>query len=302
MYRAKTNSISTVDIAGYLNKTTEFGKNYTIHIPSSIDDLNENSIAFCDSISYEELSKISKKILILTESIDLEGKSRDSLVADIIITDNPERDFYLVVKEFFIEENLFLVDSSVEIDKSVKLGVNINIGANSSIGKNVVIGNNTYIGKNVIISDDVEIGTSCYIKDGSIIGSDSFKFIKEDKKSFYIPFFGKLIIGDDVWVGSKVVVERPSIGKAYINDGVKIDDLVQIGADSNIGQNTEIAAGSIVGREVDIGLDCMLGINSVIKPNIKIEDWVTTGIGAVVISNLKQNCVYVGNPARTLKK
>jgi UDP-3-O-[3-hydroxymyristoyl] glucosamine N-acyltransferase len=302
MYKIKKNSIETFDISNYLNQKLVFDKDYVIKQPSSLSEIENNCITFTNDISIEELLLIEKESVILTNKINLQDINKELIIPELIFTEEPEKDFYLIVKEFFIEDEIFSISKSALINNKVDIGINVNIGDGSNISENVKIGNNTFIGKNVIIHNNVSIGSNCYLKDGSIIGSDSFKFIKEDDKYSYIPFLGNLIIENDVWIGSNVVIEKSAIGNMKISNDVKIDDLVQIGSDCNIKEHTQIAAGSIIGRDVNIGSNCILGINTIVKPEIKISDNVKIGMGTVVIKNLKSDNIYVGNPAHKLEK
>lgn len=301
MYKVKKNNIRIDDIAVYLNKMSLLKKEFEIIEPSGTDNMINNSIIYLEKAKKEDILKLDCECLILMNPMDFTDEETSLIVPDIIFTETPEKDFYLIVKEFFIQEELYTIHSSVKLNDSVEIGVNVNIAEGSKIGKNVTIKSNTFIGKNVIINDNITIGSGCYLKDNSIIGSESFDFISEDKRYSYIPFLGKLVIGNDVWIGSNVILERPSLNTKYIKDSVKIDDLVQIGSDVNIDNNTQIAAGSIIGKKVNIGSNCALGINTVVKPDIIISDNVITGIGAVVIKNLDPYGTYVGNPAKKLR-
>lgn len=301
MYKIKKNSIKTFDISNYLNKELVFDKDYIITEPCGIKDIKNNCITYVDDISIKDLMSIKNKSIILTKKIDLKNLEKELIIPELVFTPDPEKDFYLIIKEFFIEDEPFSISDSALIDSEANIGINVNIGEGSKISANVKIGNNTFIGKNVIINRNVSIGSNCYLKDGSIIGSDSFKFIKEDDKYSYVPFLGNLLIGNDVWIGSNVVIEKPSIGKMIIENDVKIDDLVQIGSDCNINEHTQIAAGSVIGRNVKIGSNCILGINTIVKPEIEISNDVKIGMGTVVIKDLESNNIYVGNPAQILK-
>lgn len=300
MYKIRKNNIRIDDIAIYLNKQSLLNKEFEITHPAGDENINSNSIVFINNCTKEKLLDISTSALILTQPLQLTREDLKSLSVDVIYTDEPEKEFYQVVKEFFIQDENYTIDNSIVLNETINIGVNVNIGEGSKIGDNVTIGSNTYIGKNVIINDNTTIGSGCYLKDNSIISSESFDFINEDNKLSYIPFLGKLVIGNDVWIGSNVILERSSLNTKYIEDGVKIDDLVQIGSDVNIQKNTQIAAGSIIGRKVTIGSNCSLGINSVVKPEITIENNVTVGIGGVVIRDLDTNETYVGNPAKKI--
>jgi len=299
MYKMKKNCVKTYDVANYLNRTINFGKDFEVTQPSSSDCVFDGVLIFVNEVSAEIISSIDHQCLLLMPETDLDIGLLSTSV-EVIFSDDPERDYYLIVKEFFVQEESFRIDPQVEIDESVTIGVNVNIAPGCKIGKNVCIGNNTYIDRNVCINDNVTVGSGCYFKPGSIIGSEGFKFIKENDRYTYVPFFGKLIIKDNVWIGSNSVIEKPSLGKAFIMSNVKIDDLVEIGADSILGENTQVAAGSIIARNVIIGSDSLLGINTVVKPKVNIGDNVTTGAGCIVINDLESNCVYIGNPAKKI--
>lgn len=301
MYKLKKNSIKVDDIAIYLNSNSLLNKEYEILKPSSAETITNNSLVFLNNTTKDFIFNIDKECLVLMPQMNFIDEELESIKPDIIFTNAPEKDFYLIVKEFFVEEKIFSIDSSVYINSNVKVGVNVNISEGTKIGENVEIGNNTYIGKNVIINDNVVIGSNCYLKDNTIISSESFDFINDNGKHLYVPFLGKLIIEDNVWIGSNVVLEKPSLSTKYIRNGVKIDDLVQIGSDVNIQNNTQIAAGSIIGRKVDIGANCLFGINSVIKPEVKISNNVILGIGTVVVKDLSSDTTYIGNPAKRLR-
>lgn len=294
MYKQKRNDLEISDICNYLNKKAVGDKDYIISNMSNISDAVDGSVTFVDQITNDELLKIDKKILILTNRLSIED---DSFLPELIFTDAPEKDFYIIVKEFFIEKEVYSIDDSVVIPDSSKLGVNVNIGKGTIIGDDVEIGNDSYIGRNVIINEKIKIGNGCYIKDNSIIGSNGFKFINEDNNHTNIPFMGELVIQDGVLIGSMVIIERPLIGKAEIKKDVKIDDLVQIGSDCNIGEHCQFAAGTVLGRNVKIGSNCNAGINSIIKPDLTIGDNTNIGMGAVVVKDLDSNKTYIGNPA-----
>ncbi|QFU23532.1 hypothetical protein FM038_016035 [Shewanella eurypsychrophilus] len=301
MYKIKQNEIGVCDVATYLNTKIHFFEEFYISHPSSPDMAKSNSIVFLEHCTRASLNSLPKDCLLLTQVFETEEFKVNEVNPAIIFTDTPELDFYRVVSEFFVQESIFSIHPSAVLDNSVKLGVNVNVGQGSYLAAGVSVGSNTYIGRNVIIHEGNHIGTNCHIKDGAIIGSESFKFVEDDRHLSMTPFFGHIVIEDNVWIGANVILERPAFDAHTIGENVKIDDLVQVGADVSIGANVQIAAGTIVGRNVSIGCQCKLGINTVIKPNVKIGQQVSTGIGSVVISDLGSSSVYVGNPAKLLR-
>lgn len=135
------------------------------------------------------------------------------------------------------------------------------------------------------------------------IGNDGFGYIKDkDGKWLKFPHFGNVIIGDDVEIGNNVCIDRGALSNTIIGNGVKIDNLVHIAHNVEIGDNTLIIAQSMVGGSTKIGSDCWISPSTSIKNGIKIGNGVLIGMGAVVIRDVEDNKIMVGNPAKELKK
>lgn len=299
MYKLKKPNISASEIAGYLNSKL-IGEDFIINIPSSIKNFKNNSFFYIldeDKFPEERIKKY-KNILILT-SKDI---GRENNNYSYVKTDKPKLDFISVIKEFFIEFDVTQIVSSAKINKDAKIGRNVSIGENSVIGPDVIIGSNTQILNNVVVTSRVEIGKDCIIKDNSTIGSEGYDFeIDEKGNPIHFPHIGKIFIGKNVWIGSNSSIESAKIDNTIINDFVKIDDLVQIGTDCTIDIRCMITAGVIISRNVKIGEETLIAPNASIRENTIIGRNVTVGEGAVVIKNIEDNAVYVGNPARLLK-
>jgi UDP-3-O-[3-hydroxymyristoyl] glucosamine N-acyltransferase len=155
----------------------------------------------------------------------------------------------------------------------VKIGDNTFIGPNSYIGENVQIGNNVTIHSNVYIGHDVKIGNDCEIFPGAKIGTDGFGYAREkDKKWLKIPQTGSVIIGNNVDIGANSTIDRGAIDNTIIHNGVKIDNLVQIGHNCIIGENSIIAGCAGIAGSAIIGKNCMIGGAAMIKGHITIAD------------------------------
>ena len=153
-----------------------------------------------------------------------------------------------------------------------------------------------------VLPPKIVIGNNCDIKPSAVLGNDGFGFEPDENGDLiFFPHFGNVIVGDNVRIGSHVCIDRGNMDDTIINSGVKIDNLVHIAHNVNIGQNTLVVAGSIICGSVKIGKNCFIGANSTIKQKIKIGNNVTIGAGAVVLTNIPDNEIWVGNPAKFLK-
>lgn len=147
-------------------------------------------------------------------------------------------------------------------------------------------------GNNVIIGEYCSIG-----KDGYqyILDEDSGKLIK-------FPHFGNIILEDDVEIGNNVCIARGALSNTILHKGVKVDNLVHIAHNVEIGENTQIIANAMIAGSVKIGKNCWISPSSSIKNQLVIGDNVLIGMGAVVIRNVESNSVMIGNPAKFLRK
>jgi UDP-3-O-[3-hydroxymyristoyl] glucosamine N-acyltransferase len=199
------------------------------------------------------------------------------------------------------------------ISESAKLGEDIYIGAFAYIGNNVILGNNVkiypnaYIGDNVTIGDDTTlfsgakvysesvIGKNCNINSGAIIGADGFGFLPDENgKQQKIPQIGNVIIEDNVEIGSATTIDRATLGSTIIRKGVKLDNLIQIAHNVEIGKNTVIAAQSGVAGSTKVGENCLIGGQVAVIGHIKIGNNVRVQATSGVAKSLKDNDVVQG--------
>lgn len=300
MYRLKKPKIHSSEVAGLINKDL-VGKNIIVTMPASFDELISNCFICITSQDKYDLSKINDRedILVITD-IDF----RESKVKfPYIVTINPKLDFIKAVNEYFIVWDEIKIAESAKIHSNAKIGRNVSIGENVVIGPDVSIGENSRILNNVVITNQVNIGNNCTIKHNSTIGSEGFDFeIDKFGVPIHYPHIGKISIGDNVWVGANSSIECGKIKDTIIENDVKIDDLVQLGYNCRIGERTLITAGVIIERDVCIGKETLIAPNATIRDNIIIGDNVIVGEGAVVVKNIENSAVYVGNPAKFLRK
>ena len=299
MYRLKKIDIYASEIAGYLNRKL-IGEDFIINFPAAAKAPVKNAFIFfehIDDFSKSDLSQLSDLLIILPEAHSTVPQG-----LSFIISPDPCIDFIKVVNEYFTENEPAIISGNAVISPLAKIGRNVLIGNNVVIGPDVVIGENTQVFNNVVIKGRVDIGRDCVVKDNTTIGSTGYNFVfNKQGMPVTFPNIGKVIIGNNIWIGANTSIESPSFENTIISDFVKIDDLVHIGYNSTIGEKTMITAGVVISRNVVIGDKCVLGPNSSVAENITIQNNVVLGLGAVVVSNLDENAVYVGNPARFLK-
>ena len=186
------------------------------------------------------------------------------------------------------------------VSENVKLGNNVKLFPNIFIGENCVIGDNTIINAGVKIYNDTIIGKNCIIHAGTVIGSDGFGFTTENTKVVHI---GNVIIEDDVEIGGNCVLDRATLGSTIIRKGAKLDNLIHIAHNTDIGEGTMLAAqvgfagSSKVGKNVQMG--GQVGING----HITIADGVKIAAQSGVAGNIKEEgAIVMGSPAFSLNE
>jgi UDP-3-O-[3-hydroxymyristoyl] glucosamine N-acyltransferase len=185
------------------------------------------------------------------------------------------------------------------IGNHVKIGKNVKIYPQVFLGDNVVIGDNTTLFAAVKVYSDCRIGKDCTLHTGTVIGADGFGFTPNSENQYKkVAQIGNVIIEDYVEVGANSTIDRATLGSTIIRKGVKLDNLIQIGHNAEIGENTVIAAQTGVAGSTKIGRDCMIGGQVGIVGHIVIADKVKiaaqSGIGSSI---LNEGEIVQGSPA-----
>jgi len=191
------------------------------------------------------------------------------------------------------------VGAFAHIGDNVKMGNNVKIYPNVFIGENVRIGNNVVLHPGVIIYADCVLGSQITLHAGVIIGSDGFGFAPTANGSFQkVPQLGNVVIEDEVEVGSNTTIDRATIGSTIIRKGVKLDNLIQVAHNVEIGENTVIAAQTGISGSTKIGKNIMMGGQVGVAGHIQIADGVKiAGQSGVTKSVKTANLTLTGNPA-----
>jgi UDP-3-O-[3-hydroxymyristoyl] glucosamine N-acyltransferase len=204
-----------------------------------------------------------------------------------------------------------VIEGGAEIGNDVYIGANAYIGEKCKIGDGsriypqVYIGENTRVGTNCLffpgvkIYHDCIIGNNCTIHAGTVIGSDGFGFAPQSESEFMkIPQIGNVIIEDNVEIGANAAIDRATMGSTIIRKGVKLDNLIQVGHNVEIGNNTVMAGQAGVAGSAKIGKNCMIGGQVGFAGHIKVADGIKIGAQAGIAGDLKEeNVVLIGSPA-----
>ena len=186
------------------------------------------------------------------------------------------------------------------IGKNVRLGKNVKIYPQSYIGDNVVIGDNSTINPGVTIYFNCQLGQSVTIHSGSIIGADGFGFAPSAANNYKkIPQIGNVILEDYVEIGANCTIDRATMGSTYIRKGVKLDNMVHIAHNVEIGENTVIAAQCAVAGSSKVGRDCMFGGQVGVAPHITLASGLKLAAQSGVNSSVTQeNATMAGAPVQ----
>ncbi|MGQ9846353.1 MAG: UDP-3-O-(3-hydroxymyristoyl)glucosamine N-acyltransferase [Bacteroidales bacterium] len=200
-----------------------------------------------------------------------------------------------------LENNVYIGAFSY-ISKRAVIKNNAKIYPNVFIGENVQIGENTIIYSGVRIYKDCIIGNNCIIHSNTVIGADGFGFTASDHSNKKIPQIGNVVIEDFVEIGSNSCIDRATIGSTIIRKWVKLDNLIQIGHNVEIGEGTVIAAQSGVSGSTKIGKYCMIGGQVGITGHLQIADEVKIAAQSGISSSIKTNGeILQGSPAFNIK-
>ena len=190
------------------------------------------------------------------------------------------------------------VGAGVVIETGAKIENNAKIYPQSYIGPNVKVGKNTIIHPGVLILSDCVIGNDCVIHAGVVIGGDGFGFSPNTENNYQkVAQIGNVVIEDWVEIGANTTIDRATLGSTIIRKGVKIDNLIQIAHNVEIGENTVIAAQTGVAGSTKIGKNCMIGGQVGIIGHITIADGTMIAAQSGIGASIKNRAILQGSPA-----
>lgn len=263
-------------IAALLNGEVNGNDNLTVSRLAKIEEATAGSISFLANLKYEPFLYNTQASAVI---VDRSFTPREPVSAALILVENSYSAFTRLLEEYHqrltyarvgIEQPSYRHESSV-LGEEVYLGAFAYVGKHCTIGRNVKIYPHAYIGDNVTIGDhtivhsgaklidNTVVGTYCTIHPNAVIGSDGFGFAPQPDGTYKtIPQLGNVVLEDFVSVGSNTTIDCATMGSTIIRQGAKLDNLIQIGHNVEIGRNTVIAAQSGVSGSTRIGENCVI--------------------------------------------
>ncbi|MGQ9705856.1 MAG: UDP-3-O-(3-hydroxymyristoyl)glucosamine N-acyltransferase [bacterium] len=313
-YLEPTKKLTLKEIADLVDGRLEGNGNIIIKGASGIREARQNDITFVHLKKYLKYLADSKASAVVLK----EGWDNASIPA--IFVEDPYFAFALIIKTFYTlgyYSQKGCSDKAVISDKAsisegvsvqpyaiIEIGADIGertvIGANSYIGKNVKIGDDCFIHPNVTIRENVIIGNRVIIHSGSVIGSDGFGYAFKNGKFHKIPQIGTVIIGDDVEIGACCTIDRATMSATKIGDGTKIDNLVQIAHNVEIGKNCAVAAQVGIMGSTIINDNVMIGGQAGIIGHLTIGSGSQIAAQSGVAKDIPPMTKWLGSPARPL--
>jgi len=312
--------LSAKQIAGILNGKVEGNEQVAVESFSKIEEGKPGTLTFLANPKYIHYIYETKASIAL---VNADFSSEKTLPATLTLIRVP--DAYRALATLFelveqskpkktgVESPVFISPSASFSQEEIYIGAFSYIGENVKIGKNVAIYPQAYIGDNVEIGDNTiiyagvklyagcRIGQRCIIHAGAVVGSDGFGFAKEGDSYKKIQQLGNVVIEDDVEIGANTTIDRAVMDSTFIRRGVKLDNLIQIAHNVEIGENTGIAAQTGISGSTKVGKNCMIAGQVGLGGHITIGDNTNIGAQSGIISNIESGRNIIGSPAIDVK-
>jgi len=308
-------TFSALQIAALINGKTEGDANISVNSFGKIEEAENGQLAFLANPKYEEYLYITRaSVIIINEALEL----KQPVTATLIRVPDAYTAFAKLLSTYqqMMQQQLTGVQDPVYISASASYGQNVFIGAFAYLGDNVKVGDNTkiypnvYLGNNVKVGDnsiihpgakiyhDCMIGSNVIIHAGTVIGSDGFGFAPQTDGSFKkVPQIGNVIIEDNVEIGANATIDRATIGSTIIRSGAKLDNLIQIAHNVEIGNSTVVAAQSGISGSTKVGKGVMIGGQVGIVGHVNIGDGAKINAQSGVSKSVEAGKAVTGSPA-----
>lgn len=281
---------------------------------ASLESAGEKDLSFLSSAKFRAAAAASRAGAIVLSPLD------DAVVGAAyrgarIVTANPHAYFaraahYLIARETprpapGIHPSA-VVDACAQVDPSAHIGPLVTVEAGASVKAGAIVDAGCFIGRDAVVGEDTHffanvtfharciIGKRGIVHSGAVIGGDGFGFAHEDGRYVKVPQVGRVVLGDDVDIGSNTTVDRGALDDTVIGDGVKLDNLIQIGHNCRIGAHTAMAGCVGVAGSANIGSHCTFGGAAMINGHIDIVDHVHVTAGTLVPNSLLEPGRYTG--------
>jgi len=307
-------------IAGFLNGEISGNPDIKVNTVAKIEEGQIGALSFLANPKYEHyLYDTKSSVVLVNKSFVPSQKVEATLIkvensyeafASLLRLVDQARPRKKGIHATAIIESTSKIGSDVFIGPYAYIGENCIIGDGCAIYPQVYIGDNTKLGNNCTINPGVKIyhdcilGEGCIIHAGTVIGSDGFGFAPQSDSEFMkIPQLGNVVLEDHVEIGANVAIDRATMGSTIIRKGVKLDNLIQIGHNVEVGENSVMAAQTGISGSTKVGKNCMFGGQVGLAGHIKIANGTKIGAQGGILGDVKEeNTIIIGSPAIELKQ
>jgi UDP-3-O-[3-hydroxymyristoyl] glucosamine N-acyltransferase len=307
-------------IAGFLNGKIEGDPAARVNDVSKIEEGKPGTLAFLANPKYQKyIYGTDAAIVLINNDLELEKEVKATLIR---VKDAYEAfanllDLYEQSKprKTGVSQNASIADSAktgknlyagdfVCIGEETQIGDNVRLYPQVFLGDHVTIGNNTILYPGVRVMDGCQVGNDCIIHAGTVIGSDGFGFALEQESTSRrkVPQVGNVVIGNDVEIGANVTIDRATMGSTRIGNGVKMDNLIQIAHNVEIGDNSVIVAQAGVAGSTKIGKNVILAAQAGLVGHITIGDGAIIAAQAGVAHSIREKEIVLGSPAFDIRE
>lgn len=283
-------------IADFIGGRVEGDKDAVVSTFAKIEEGKAGAISFLSNPKYTHyIYETESTIVLINEDVVLEHPVKPTLIRVKNAYESVAQLLQLYASTLPKKTG---IDSLAFVSQSAKIGKDVYIAPFAYIGENVTIGDGTRIFPHVCIYDGCHIGSNVTIHAGSVIGADGFGFAPNQEGYDKIPQLGIVVIEDNVEIGANTCIDRSTMGQTVIHKGVKLDNLIQVGHNCEIGENTVMSAQVGLAGSTKVGSWCMVGGQAGFSGHIHVADRTMVGAQSGVISNTKGNGEnLIGAPA-----
>lgn len=283
-------------IADFIGGRVEGDENAKIHTFAKIEEGKEGTITFLSNPKYTHFIYETKaSIVLINNDVELEHPVSATLIRVPNAYECVAKLMQMYAASLPKKKG---IDPLAFVSKTAEIGKDVYIGPFTYVGVGVKIGDGCLIYPHVTIYDGCKIGNNVTIHAGAVIGADGFGFAPNQEGYDKIPQMGIVVIEDNVEIGANTCVDRSTMGQTVLHKGVKLDNLIQVAHNCEIGENTVMSAQAGMAGSTKIGAWCMVGGQAGFSGHITIADKTFVGAQSGVISNTKGNGEQlIGAPA-----
>lgn len=300
-------------IAEFLGGTVDGNENATVHTFAKIEEGAPGALSFLSNVKYTHHIYTTKSSIVL---VNRDFVPEQPVSATLVRVDNAYESLAKLMSLYAsMKPGRSGISSLASVSEKASIGKNVYIGPFSVVEDGAVIGDNTQIYPHVIVGEGASVGTDCILYPhvtiyygckignrcilhaGSVIGADGFGFAPTPQGYNKIPQIGIVQLEDDVEIGANTCIDRSTMGRTVIHKGVKLDNLIQVAHNVEIGDNTVMSAQTGIAGSSKVGSWCMIGGQCGISGHITLGNKVNLAAKTGVIGNLEDGVTMMGYPA-----